>query len=338
MVEKVHNSTLLIALMKRSRMRWRWVITLLTAVLLLWLILVAYLEGVLTPQFLLDFWQNGLRGPVMLVYILAACPLLWRVYVQAVQSFQSLLPVTDEEHNQLLSKAATLNHRWEWVALFGGAVFYLALLQPWARVSDDLWLDIYVAVTHVLMFSLLGWLIYFTLGCFLRISRLGRQQLNWNMFDSEVMSPIARWSLGISLGWVGGVSLSLVFQSPENLLLWHNIIIYTVLVLVTILVFFLSMWSTHNFMAGAKKRELAVVHERLVKASIELKDRVVQDKLVGIERLSSSVAALETYKRLVEEVPEWPFNVHIIRRLAASILVPGVVYLIKILSGLGLRF
>lgn len=42
--------------------------------------------------------------------------------------------------------------------------------------------------------------------------------------------------------------------------------------------------------------------------------------------------------RQIRETSEWPFNADIIRRLAASILVPTIVYLIKIVSSLGVRF
>jgi len=65
---------------------------------------------------------------------------------------------------------------------------------------------------------------------------------------------------------------------------------------------------------------------------------MVGNQLGGTEKLSSRITALATYKREVQEAPTWPFNAVIIRRLLASIVVPAVVYLIKILAGLGLRF
>jgi len=57
-----------------------------------------------------------------------------------------------------------------------------------------------------------------------------------------------------------------------------------------------------------------------------------------MERLSSAISSWVTYQRLAKEAPTWPFNAGIIRRLAASIFIPAIVYLIKILAGLGLRF
>ena len=169
------------------------------------------------------------------------------------------------------------------------------------------------------------------------LGRLSRQELNLDIFDSGVLAPIAYASLGVSLAFIGGISLSLVFQTQKSLLMWNNITIYAVLVGATILIFFLSMWSTHNAMARVKRSELSMVRKQLAEASRELKELTAQGQFKGIEGLSSVIAGWVTYERRVQEAPAWPFNASIIRRLMASVLVPAIVYLIKILSGLGLR-
>jgi len=120
--------------------------------------------------------------------------------------------------------------------------------------------------------------------------------------------------------------------------MWNNIIIYIILVCFTVLLFFISMWSTHSIMARAKRRELDLVQKHLRAASNELKERAEDSSLKGTEELSSTITAWVNYERRIKEIPEWPYNAGIIRRLAASTVVPAVVYLIKIISGLGLRF
>jgi hypothetical protein len=72
--------------------------------------------------------------------------------------------------------------------------------------------------------------------------------------------------------------------------------------------------------------------------SSEMDECMAGDQFSGTEKLSSNITVLATYKREVQEASTWPFNAVIIRRLLASIIVPAVVYLIKILAGLGLRF
>jgi len=76
----------------------------------------------------------------------------------------------------------------------------------------------------------------------------------------------------------------------------------------------------------------------MLAVSSEMEESMVGDQFSGTEKLSSNITTLATYKREVQEAPTWPFNAAIIRRLLASIVVPAVVYLIKIIAGLGLRF
>lgn len=62
------------------------------------------------------------------------------------------------------------------------------------------------------------------------------------------------------------------------------------------------------------------------------------DQFSGTEKLSHAITLLVNYQRLVKAAPTWPFNAAIIRKLTVSAIIPVIVYLIKIISGLGLRF
>ena len=72
--------------------------------------------------------------------------------------------------------------------------------------------------------------------------------------------------------------------------------------------------------------------------SSEMDECMVGDQFSGTEKLSFNITALATYEKRVKEAPTWPFNAAIIRRLFISILTPGLVYLVKILSQTGIRF
>jgi hypothetical protein len=53
----------------------------------------------------------------------------------------------------------------------------------------------------------------------------------------------------------------------------------------------------------------------------------------GVEKLYTTLTAWSTYERQSKEAPTWPFNASIIRRLAVSGLLPGLVYLLRFLFG-----
>jgi hypothetical protein len=328
------------ALIKRSRLPWYWATAVVAAVLLLFLILATFLDGIIDDLATWRFWQNHLEELVVISYILVVHVFMWRLRERTIQTFRPLLPLDEDDFNRLAVEVATPKRRWEWTSVGIGVGLAVGLGQPWNLPwgPGELWWSVYLVITGTLYNGLLAWLIYDTLAGAVRVNRLSRRDLKLDIFDTELMIPIARWSLGISLAFVGGISLSLVFGTREQLLRWQSITMYVILICVTVLIFFISMWSAHNAMAGAKKRELDLAREHLAAASRELKNQTVRGQVGGMERLSSTITSWATYQRLVKEAPAWPFNAGIMRRLLASIIVPAVVYLIKILAGLGLRF
>lgn len=223
-----------------------------------------------------------------------------------------------------------------------GAVFWLSLRQPWDWSNrwkpGTIWLPAYEVITQTMLFGLLSLLIYSSSTDNWYINQLIRQHVHPDIFNTGMLTPIAHSSLGLSIAWIGGISLSLIFQTQEDLLMWKNIAVWIIIVCFAVLIFFLSMWSTHSTITRVKRGELDLVQRYLKAASHELKVRAEDGSLKGTEELSSTITAWLNYERRVKEVPEWPYNAGIIRRLVASTIVPAVVYVLKIISGLGLGF
>jgi len=283
MVEGPRTYPLAEALMRRSRLPWYWATAIIAVVLLLFLILATFLDGVINDLSTWRFWQNNLEGPVVIIYILVVHVFMWRLRERTIQTFRPLLPLDEDDFNRLAAEIITPKRRWEWTFVLIGVGFAVGLGQPWNLPweSGELWWSVNQVITGTLYNGLLAWLIYDTLAGAVRVNRLSRRDLKLDIFDTEMLIPIARWSLGISLAFVGGISLSLIFGTQESLLRWQSIFMYAILVCVTILIFFISMWSAHNAMAVAKKRELDLAREHLAVASRELKDQAVRGQVGG---------------------------------------------------------
>ncbi len=340
--EPGNSYPLIIELARYSKLPRYLAISMIALIMLLVLVLAAYLDGVFTALSGWSLWRNFLDAPVLIVYIVVVYPLIWRLWWQSAQGLQSLAPIDKSDLNQTEIKEPIPNRRREWVAILLGVIFWLALWQPWGW-SDRwepgaIWLPAYEVITQTMLFGLLGLLIYSSSTDYWYINRLIRQRVNPEIFNTGMLTPIARSSLGFSVAWIGGISLSLVFQTQEDLLLWKNITVWIILVCFAVLIFFLSMLSTHSAIAKVKRRELDTVQKYLKVVSHELKVRAEDGTLKGTEELSSNVTAWLNYERRIKEISEWPYNASIIRRLVASTVVPAVVYLLKIISGLGLRF
>ena len=89
-------------------------------------------------------------------------------------------------------------------------------------------------------------------------------------------------------------------------------------------------------MDKVKKRKLDLVKRNIVEISRELEKKMSRGLLSGVEELSSNITSLATYQRMIRDIPAWPFNSDIIRKLAASMLAPVAIFLIKILDRLGI--
>jgi hypothetical protein len=292
----------------------------------------AFFEGSFSNGIDWSFWRLGLQITII-IYIFVISAFIQKLWIRMLISLESLVPQTDA--NEILNKISHNSRRWEWISLLLGVIFFLSLGQPWNWEMH--WFDIYSLVTNIIMFALLGYLIYGGISSTRRLTRLTRKYLHFEIFDAGLLIPVAQWSLCVSLAFVGGISLSVVFQPFEHLRQMENVIIYSILLFVTILLFFTSMWSTHSAMASAKRRELTMVRENLGIHRSQLKQQASEGIEKDRDRLYSAIAIWSIYEKQIQEAPTWPFNAGILGRLVLSSLVPAIIYGIKIILGLGIR-
>jgi hypothetical protein len=333
--ENVDNN-LLQALVKRSHLSWYWFAFLLTLVLVLFLVMAAFLDGQIDSLGGWDFWRQFIGAPVIVAYIFVIYPYMWRLGRNAMDTFRQLQPTDNTENTHTI--VCTPRRRWEWASIVAGVLFWVLLQQAWGWDwgVDGWWLYLYALVCFSILFGLLGWLIYVSIVESRNLNRLSRQKLDLDIFNTSALIPVARASLSTSFAFLGGISLSLIFQTVDSLLVWSNIAIYAVLVAATLLIFFFSIWSTHRTMAMTKQDELSLARTELEKAIRRLKESSLVEQSQELSDLHSAVAAWGTYERHVREAREWPFNATILRRLAASTLIPALVYLLKVFLGIRL--
>ena len=257
---------LLQTLIKRSHLSSYWFAALLALVLVLFLILSAFLDNSIERLGHWEFWRQFIGSPVIIAYIFMIYPYMWRLSKNAADAFRRL-QITDDNENDNFVITVSKRH-WEWTAIVIGAAFWILIQVPWSWEwgVDGWWLYLYGLISFSILFGLLGWLIYYSVAESRHLHSLSRRKLKLDIFDTSALIPVARSSLGTSFAFIGGISLSLIFQTVDSLLVWSNITIYAILVLATLLIFFFSIWSTHRTMATTKHNELALVREHLEKA------------------------------------------------------------------------
>ncbi|MFC1946435.1 hypothetical protein ACFLXY_00795 [Chloroflexota bacterium] len=338
--EGTRETNLLQSLMRKTHLSWGWATISIAAVLFILMLLAVSLDSSFTKLTDGAFWLNTLSGAILITYVLVIYPFGVNLRERVIQAVEPLLSQNDEIFNNLVRKIRTPNRIWEWLVLFTGLVLTVIIGQPWNLdwSPGGFWLSVYRVIVSPIFNCLLYWLIFDTLNSVVRITQLSGHPLELDILETDLLTPVAQYSLGISLIFIGGTSISLINKTWEQLLEWNNILTYSILIVAIVLMFFLSVWGTHNAISKIKNRELALARKHLTEASRELKERAASSQLDGVESLSATISLWATYQGLVQETPTWPFNANIIRRLIASIIVPAVVYFIKILTGLGIRF
>jgi len=323
-------STLLEVLVERARLPGLLLAILVALASALLLVGAACLDGVLARPFVADFWRVGLIYPTVIAYCLWTVSPSRRLRDGAIQAFRPLVPLDDDDFQRLLIGATLFNRRRQWLALgIGGAstLLLIGTIRGLASAGRLGWpLMLYAVLTEGLMCAVLGLSIYSSLSGSRLFSELSRYPLNINVFELESLEPIARWSLGGALGFIGGVALSLLLL-PRTALLRIDVMlmVYTPLTLTAVLTFYLNMKSIHDDMVKAKERELKMVRARLVAASQALRDQAAKGLADEARVALAAIAAWAAHEKLIKGLPEWPYTAAIQRNLLLSLLLPGAV-------------
>ncbi|MEQ1805637.1 MAG: hypothetical protein ABL900_09690 [Burkholderiaceae bacterium] len=307
--------------------RYVWLTLVLALVLTLLLALALFAEDAIGSRPGAALWMLGLN-PTMTVYILIVHPLMHRRWQHAMRSLQELAPSADGAGAQ---KPAS--HRREWVAMLLGSVFGLVVARPLPGAEG--WLRLYSEATSALMFALLASVIYGGLVRTRQLAAHSGRGLELDVFDGHLLTPFARWGQSLSLAFVGGISLSLLFQSYQSLRSIGGVIIYGSMTIVSLTLFFMSVWAIHVALAKAQKRELDRVRRDLVVARAALHRSWAGDPAGAVHDAYLPVVVCGIYEKQVLDTSTWPFNPTIVRQLFASAAAPLCVYVLKLAFGIG---
>jgi hypothetical protein len=314
-------STLVEQWVERTGLSWARLTVAVGLVLMLLLAGAACLDGVLAEPFDADLWRRAVGHPAIITYTLLIVPRLRRLRDAAIEAFRSCC-MEDDDCRPLVAKASIFNKRSQWLAVGIGAVAGLVLERPWPYAS--FWLTLYGLLAMGLMYGLAGWFTYSSLAGTRLFTELHARSREISVFQLESLEPIARWSLGIALSYVGGITLGLLF-TPQLVPNFETIMVYGILTVVPVLVFFLNMKSTHDIMVEAKRRERKTVSDRLAAASQALIQRAAKGETEELGDLPDLIATWLAYEERVKAVPEWPYTAEIRRSLLGSSLLPAAV-------------
>ena len=195
------------------------------------------------------------------------------------------------------------------------AVFipYLTAHSPWdpSTWNPEIWwhrgLGLFVGCWA-------GWAIFAGWHSSKRFSRLAVQIKKVDLLDLSPLSPFVNQGLLTTLTIIGFVSIfSLFLLEPGQ---WPAVVILVGLTLpIALLGLLLPVRGLHQLIREAKQAEIVWTRERI---------RQSRPLLHGMtpEESSGKMGDLEAYLRLIEDVPEWPFQTSTIVRVILYLMIP----------------
>jgi len=299
------------------------------AVLVLPLLLVTYARGpsaAVAPQ---GLWRLAM-APALIAFIVGVHPWLqsrWRLAIDALRPLSQQPEIVDQAFMDFGLGA--------WVALLLAAALAIWISQSMPVAG---WLFIYTLATNIALFSLMALTIYDGLRRTRHLKRVVAAGLALDLFDRQLLTPLARFGQSVSLTFVGGICLSLLFQSAATLYSMQSLVIYSILIAVALTLSFSSIWSIHVALVVAQEHELAIVRQHWSESRDELRRHLAQaGSALGAEdaeRLYEPLVVFGTYERQVLEASTWPFNPKIVKQVAASLVAPILIYGLKVAVGL----
>jgi hypothetical protein len=308
-----------------------WATVTITLVLLLLPLIAAFLDDVLSDFFVKGYWQGIYLPSAVILYIMFVGPVLTRLEMRVTVAFRPLVQIDDTAFERLVIRASRTNPIADWIAFGVGLAFGLSVGLAGIEASSAIWLELWVLLSGTIMFGLLGWTVYAAVASTRLTSELHRHPLCIDIFDTKPFEPIGRQSLALSLVFVGGILLSMVFHLGNlNIFAWQNWVVYLTLVIVIVLVFFLNMRGTHRVLAAAKRKEEKAVEEQIIQSSRTLMDCISAGD--GTGSLGAEISALVIYQERVRAARTWPYDTAQLRTLFFSLIIPVAVEAVKLVS------
>ena len=305
---------------------------LVSAIVLLFLpIVIVWLEGYWDELFSQRYWRAIFVQPVIIIYILILERVFKRMEVSVIKGLREVVRLSNEEFDRLVERTTTMNLKNEILAILAGAVLGLLVAHPWDLYQDFSWYLLYLTLVNCIMYGLLGWVVYASISGSRLPVVLYRQPLDIDIFNLKPFEPIGRQSLAISLAFMGGIAISLLFSDiSAGIFTIEFWVVYLILVMVAVLVFFMNMMPTHRVLSAAKDEEMVVVDRNLLAAYRKMKGLKTGE--AGTQAAAQELNAWKTCQDLLGETKTWPYSIETLRNLLITILIPGGAALIRLVA------
>ncbi|MCC6455881.1 MAG: ABC transporter ATP-binding protein [Caldilineaceae bacterium] len=291
----------------------------------------AYLEGIHTTVLNRETWRVAFFPTVIVIYIVAVAPWIWRAEKAVVEGLRPLVGAEIDTYDALAHNAWWRSSLGGWGAFGIGLLFGLLLYISSSTPDLHYWTIRYWAATMLIMYGALVWLIYTALGSARWTALLHGYVLHDDPFDLTPFEPVGRQGLILAMIFVGAITLSLLLIYTRTMFLeWQGIVVYSILVLVTVSIFFIVMWPAHRILLRVKEQKVAGV-QRLIGQTFRKLETLAADG-VDTQVAATEVQAWLTLEQRLKQTRTWPYDTEMLRTLFISVLTPLFVAIARVVG------
>ena len=199
-----------------------------------------------------DLWTEGywsilFTAPTVIVYILIVSRVMVPFQENAVNSLRRISSLNDGEFNQLVREKKVNARKWAGPALALGFAFGFLATSPWSNENGFSWVMWYLALVNGLMSGLISLVLQQSFAESRLTNHLQQGPLSFDIFNTAPFLPIGLHSLIVALAFVGGSTIVVFFSAfGRQGLDLVELILHGILILFTLLIFFLPMRQTHR--------------------------------------------------------------------------------------------
>jgi hypothetical protein len=281
----------------------------------------AYLEGARATFINRDTWRTAYFPTVAMLYMIAVAPWIWWAEKEVITGLQPLI-TSERNGDEVLTYKGWWSSSWgDWCAFGLGLLVGLLLLISQPLPDLRYWAVRYWVATVLITCGAFVWLLYAAMGSARLTALLHHRILHEDPFDITPFEPVGRQGLVLAMIFVGAITLSVLFLYGRTMFwVWQDLVIYAILVLATVLIFFIVMWPTHRTLRHAKQQELAGIQRLIGQTMRTLEARVAE----GADTQSSvnEVPVLLTLEQRLKQTRTWPYDTEMVRTLFVTILAP----------------
>ena len=263
--------------------------------------------------------RNGAYAAVIIAYSLICVAVIRFFFGKVFLSLQSLI------NDLKLVEKKEMKFEWQAALITSAALTFFSVntMPEVSGYEGGIELSLFIGGT-ALANAVLGWILFMLILSVRQITKLVSRVVVTNIFDITPFYPVAQWCLAVAVSIMGVVTIATLFLK-EDMLLEINLITYAITLCVGIFVFFAGMWSTHQLMQRIKQEEIKKLDHQLSKLHIRVLQMIEGDEIEEADPLFLASSRLAAQKKLVEEIPAWPYTMGNLGSLLTSVSVPVII-------------